>query len=214
MKKAIIVVVVLLGASAAFGQSHSAADACKAESQKLASVMERANSKPPLAQFRDLIGFLDTITDDPTDCVSSTAIDRISKAERRLLVLTIGRQALEPDWVFHCNEFDPRSAWCRGAELDTSSHLPEEGFAARMARPAPPHVSTARLEMPAGYGCTIIGSYGSSTTALQKGKPAVAVPHNGLIIETDKIPVKNAVLIVGLRCDDKLRFRKVVWHLY
>jgi hypothetical protein len=198
----------------ALAQSQSDADRCKARKQELASVIEHTNSKPPVAQFKELIQFLDAIEDDPTDCVSSAATDQIRKAERHLIALEVGRQTLEPDWVFHCNEVDKRSAWCTGQELDVSAQLPEEGFGTRVALASPAHPRSAKLGIQDGYSCKVIGIYGSSSTALQAGKPVVPLAHHQMAIEIGKLPAKNPVLIVTLRCEDKLRYRKAVWHLY
>jgi hypothetical protein len=196
------------------GQAQPDVDACKADQQNLASIAGRASSLPPLAQFKNLIQFLNALQDDPTDCVSSAATDRIRKAERRLVALEVGGQTIEPDWIFHCNEIDKPSAWCTGGELDTSALLPEEGLGSRLARAPPTRARSAKLHMQEGYPCKVIGIYASSTTAVQAGKPPVTVAYHGMIIETGRLPAKNPVLIVALRCEDKLRYRKAIWHLY
>jgi hypothetical protein len=176
--------------------------------------MERVKSKPPIERFRGLLQFLNGIKEDPTDCVSTAAIDQIRNAERHFLALEIRGKRLEPDWVFHCNEVDKHSAWCSGNELDTSAQLPEENFGAHASRTPPARSLSATLVVPEGYACHLIGIYGTSSTALQAGKPATPLAHTEMTIKTAQLPTKSPVLIVTLRCEDKLRYRKAVWHLY
>jgi len=72
------------------------------------SIAEQASSQPPLVQFKNLIQFLNVIQDDPTDCVSSAATDRIRKAERRQVALEVGGQTIAPDWIFQAAEIQAR----------------------------------------------------------------------------------------------------------
>lgn len=198
------------------GQAQEIDPACTANKDRLAAITKNATAQPNLAEFNTLLSFLDTVKDDPTDCVTTNAVHQVAEIERKVITLRIDGKNLQPDWILHCNEVDMRSAVCTGPELDTSSLLPEDRLTSRRASGVsgdrmPP---TAQLRMQPNYGFEVLGVYGGSGGALQNGKVPARLFYKGLTINLSKLQnLRDPTLILIVRRNDGLGYRKIVWHI-
>lgn len=167
----------------------------------------------PIDRFRQMVRFLDSVPDDPEDCVRGQAQREIAAIEKSLMWLEAAGRTRHPDVVLHCNEIGPATKECAGPVLDTSLMLPESELAARLDLPAfrPPR---ARIRFAKGTEATVVGAFAGMTFKLQNGSVPLPVPRQGSSLDLRSLEkAAGLVLIVILRRSDSLGLRKVVWHL-
>jgi hypothetical protein len=206
--RAVICAIALCGNSlrAQSGPSSGCAD----NKKRLAEVVAAAKTMPATEQLAAYLTFLTSVPDDPEDCVSSDVRAAISRVERNLISWKIGDRTYSPAKVLHCNEIDKPSQVCRGAELDDTPLSDETAPLSPVT--TLPKLGMATLDVSKALGAKVVGVFAQDRSRLQDGKPPVRlVLRGGSLSLKDLQKWQHPVLILLLRSNDTLRFRKCVW---
>jgi hypothetical protein len=184
---------------------------CDALQSRWKGVVAAAEPMVPVARLDSYLRFLDTVPDDPEDCVRGLAIREIGAIESRIVQLRVGAREIAPARVMHCSAIDPITQRCTGPEADDTALVPETHGRSKAKSP-PPKVAT--VQIPEAYQGKIETVAVAATAALQDGNRPLMVKRRGARLDL-KVARRLAspVLIVVVRRNDSLGFRKFVWYL-
>ena len=203
------VIALSLVANTSFADSSSD---CAAYKQQAAKLINSVLTKSTIEQFYAYERFLNTLVDDPEDCVIREIRTKITDIEENLIALEVQGQTYKPLHIYHCNEVDVHTQVCRGLDLDAALLVDEENLVAfETIRPLP-DVGMVSVQLPIGFGAKILGIFAGNRSELLNGEPPTPIPFY-----TNKFPAqalqkwKNPALFVILQRDDFLGLRKCVW---
>jgi hypothetical protein len=184
---------------------------CAAPKARLATLVDADQRKSSTLQLKDLLRFLDSVPDDPEDCVHSEVRGRVGVLERTLVTLRVAGKSLHPQKVLHCDAINPDTERCEGPELDDTPLVDERSLTSP-PQMLPRNATTAKLEIAPMYRAEIVGVYAGERGSLQDGRPPVRIPHQENILQLSKVnSMTGPMLIVIMHGDDSLKFRKFVW---
>ena len=212
LRKVNLLTVMLLLSIVVRASQTDSSPSCAERQQQSTVIVAAAKTKSAIEQFYTYLGFLNSIGDDPEDCVTSNLHAEISRVEKNLVVLEVGGQTYKPENLLHCNEVDSPTPICRGPELDDTLLVGETSLLSLLTSKPLPHSGMASVKFPTEFKAKILGVFAGNRSELQNGKPPLPISF-----QANQFPIqelyqwKNPTLIIVLHCDDTLRFRKYVW---
>jgi hypothetical protein len=161
-----------------------------------------------------LLRFIESVPDDPENCVTRSAEEKLVAVEQPMFQLRFNRALILPDWLYQCYEIDRKTQQCRGGSpyADDIPHMPNEKLISPHALPRPHQNVTIAIQP--GIACAVQTiSIFESQDPRHRTQPRI-IATSGAPFNLDSLrQMRYPVLIATFRCMDNLRFRKAAWLL-
>ena len=212
MKLRHIILLSLLAISANSALGQSAPQTCESHKIQFAKLIRASRNEKTAKRFHDYIRFLNTVGDDPEDCITTDITKEIRKAEQELISVVSNGFTAHPDRILHCNEINSDTAACRGPELDDALLASEDSLLSKTN--ALPTEGELSILVAPDSGMKIISIFAGDLQTLQNGNPPTRIAvENGRFSIHALQQWSRPVLIVALNSNDLLHFRKCTWFL-